>query len=37
MRATMVYGGETWLMKKEEGVKQRAERAMVRMMRAWLS
>ena len=33
MRAAMVYGGETWVMRKEEeSVLQRAERAMVRMM-----
>ena len=33
LRAAMVYGGEAWVMrKKEEGVLQRAERAMVRMM-----
>ena len=33
VRAAMVYGGETWVMRKEEeGVLQRAERAMVRMM-----
>ena len=25
VRATMVYGGETWVMRKEEGVLQRAE------------
>jgi hypothetical protein len=29
----MIYGGETWVLRKEEeGVLQRAERAMVRMM-----
>jgi hypothetical protein len=33
VRAAMVYGGETWVMRKEEEcVLQRAERAMVRMM-----
>jgi hypothetical protein len=33
VRAAMIYGGETWVMRKEEeGVLQRAERAMVRMM-----
>ena len=33
VRAAMVYGSETWVMKKEEeGVLLRAERAMVRMM-----
>jgi hypothetical protein len=33
VRAAMVYGGETWVMRKEEkGVLQRAERAMVMMM-----
>ena len=33
VRAAMVYGSETWVMsKEEEGVLQRAERAMVRMM-----
>ena len=33
VRAAMVYGGETWVMRKEEeGMLQRAERAMVRMM-----
>jgi hypothetical protein len=33
VRAAMIYGGETWVMRKEEEcVLQRAERAMVRMM-----
>ena len=33
VRAAMVYGGETWVMRKEEEcVLQRAERAMVRIM-----
>mgnify|MGYP003401710716 FL=1 len=33
VRTVMVYGGETWVMRKEEeGVLRRAERAMVRMM-----
>ena len=32
VRAAMVYGGETWLVRKEEGVLLRAEKAMVRMM-----
>ena len=33
VRAAMIYGGETWVMRKEgERVLQRAERAMVRMM-----
>ena len=33
VRAAMIYGGETWVMRKdEEFVMQRAERAMVRMM-----
>ena len=32
MRAATVYGGETWVMRKEDGVLQRADRAMVRMM-----
>ena len=33
VRAAMIYGGEIWLMRREdEGVLQRAERAMVRLM-----
>lgn len=33
VRAAMVYGGETWVMRKEEeGMLQRTERAIVRMM-----
>jgi hypothetical protein len=33
VRPVMTYGSETWVLKKEdEGVLQRAERAMVRMM-----
>ena len=33
VRTAMIYGGETWVMRKEEeNVLQRAERAMVRMM-----
>ncbi len=33
VRTAMVYGGETWVMRKEEeSVLQRTERAMVRMM-----
>ena len=32
VRAAMMYGGETWVMRKEvEGVLQQAETAMVRM------
>ena len=32
VRAAMMYSGETWIMKKEEGVMQRAERPMMRMV-----
>lgn len=33
VRTAMVYGGETWVMRKEEeGILQRAERAMIRTM-----
>ena len=33
VRTVMIYGAETWVMRKEEeGVLRRAERAMVRMM-----
>ena len=32
VRAAMVYGGETWVMRREECVLQPAERAMVRMV-----
>ena len=32
VRAAMVYGRETWVMRKEEGVVQRADRDLVRMM-----
>ena len=33
VRSAMIYGGETWVLRKqEEGVLRRAERAMVRMM-----
>ena len=31
VRAAIVYGGETWVMRKEEGVLQPAERVMARM------
>ena len=32
VRTSMIYGSETWTMRKEEAVLLRAERAMVRMM-----
>ena len=35
VRGAVVYGGETWVMRREEGVLQRAQRAMVRMTDVW--